>query len=147
MGTVLEPRLVGYWTDRYLYPGDMESADIAFRAEGNGWVYWCNAAKAFEILRFTWQSAPNHQVVLSIHEELTGTWDLDGQNVTHVPHAQAHRDEQITLAYTIGPGNNADGEPATLLSFDQPVIRGATGDQFTLERQLTDNERDPARGP
>jgi len=78
---------------------------------------------------------------------LQGTRDLDGQDVTHQARTQARRDDQITLVYTIGPGNDAYGKPATLLSFDQPLIRGVTTDRFTLERQLADNERDPAREP
>jgi len=38
MGTVLEPRLVGYRSDEALYQGAMEAADIAFRPDGIGWT-------------------------------------------------------------------------------------------------------------
>jgi len=35
MGFMLDPRLVGYWSDQYLYQGAMEAADIAFSADGS----------------------------------------------------------------------------------------------------------------
>ena len=33
---VLEPRLVGYWSDEALYRGAMEAIDITFRPDGVG---------------------------------------------------------------------------------------------------------------
>jgi hypothetical protein len=83
--TVLEPRLVGYWTDKYLYTGDMESAGIAFRADGTGWVYWC-AAAAFEIQLFTWHTAADNHLSINLDEQVSGTWHLHGQTVTQMAH-------------------------------------------------------------
>jgi hypothetical protein len=142
---VLEPRLFGYWTDKYLYPGDMESADIAFRSDGTGWVYWCNAASAFQILRFTWRTASGKHLSISVDEQVSGTWHLDGLRVSHLVHDRTHSDDQIALTFTIAAGHDDAGKPTMLLEFDQPPIRGVTGDRFTLERELADNESDPAR--
>src|SRR5258708_35875789 len=83
--TVPEPRLVGYWTDKYLYTGDMDSAGIAFRADGTGWVYWC-AAAAFEILLFTWHTAADNHLSINLDEQVSGTWHQHGQTVTQLAH-------------------------------------------------------------
>jgi hypothetical protein len=43
MEAVRDTRLVGYWSDKNLYQGAMEAADIAFRPDGTGWAYWSRA--------------------------------------------------------------------------------------------------------
>jgi hypothetical protein len=143
---MLDARLAGYWSDKHLYPGDMESTGIAFRADGTGWTYWSNAAGGFEILRFRWQ-ALGSALVLHIREYVSGTWDLDGGTVTHRQRDRMGQDEQVSRGYQITAGQNAAGDPATVLKFDQHVIRGVTSDRFTLERELATNERDPAYSP
>jgi hypothetical protein len=147
IGTVLDERLVGYWSDKNLYPGDMEAADIAFRADGTGWAYWYSAATTFEILRFSWQSTATHQVTLNLLEELSGTWNLDRGTITHRTNSQIPCQEQVSLAYQITAGHDAASKAATLLEFDEPVVQGVIGNRFALERQLGDNEDDPAHGP
>jgi hypothetical protein len=56
MGTVLDPRLVGYWSDEALYQGAMEAADIAFRPDGTGWTYWSRDGGTFYVDRFSWHA-------------------------------------------------------------------------------------------
>jgi len=146
MGSVPDARLVGYWTDKNLYLGGMEASDIAFRADGTGWVYWYNAAGGFEVLRFSWQAA-GQDLTVSLHEVVSGTWSLDGGAVTHRANSQVGSDEQIALAYEITAGRDAIGKPATLLEFDKPVILGVTANRFALERELALDEQDPARSP
>lgn len=55
--------------------------------------------------------------------------------------------EQVSRGYEITAGQNAVGGPATVLKFDQHVIRGVSSGRFTLERELATNERDPAYSP
>jgi hypothetical protein len=141
---MLEPEIAGYWTEKYLDPGGMESADIAFSCDGTGWVYWSNAAGAFEVLRFSWHAPEVGQLTIRIYEYASGTWQLDGHEATHVTRGRARRDDHITVDFTITDGSDAVGNPAIVLNFGQPIIHGLTGKRFTLERQLADNERDPA---
>jgi len=139
---MLDSRLVGYWSDEPLYQGDMEFADVAFRADWTGWTYWCNAAGAFEVVRFSWQG--NGPVLhLHLREYVAGTWSLNGGKLTHQLTDRSGEDQLISLAYEIIAGQNATGDPATLLQFDQSVIRGVVGDRFALKRELAINERDP----
>jgi hypothetical protein len=140
---MLDARLVGYWSDKHLYLGDMEGTDIAFRADGTGWTYWSNAAGAFEILRFRWQ-APGSALVLHVREYVARTWNLDDGTVTHRQRDRTARDEQISLGYQITADQNAIGDPAMVLQFDQHAIRGVSSNRFALERELKTNERDPA---
>ncbi len=63
---------MGYWSDKHLYPGDMEGADIAFCADGTGWAYWYNAAGGFEVLRRIWRQA-GPPLTLQLHEHASGT--------------------------------------------------------------------------
>ena len=67
---MLDPRLVGYWSDQDLYQGAMEAADIAFRADGTGWTYWSRDGGTFYVLRFNWHTAANRNLTLDLHEEL-----------------------------------------------------------------------------
>jgi hypothetical protein len=139
---MLDARLAGYWSDKDLYLGGMEGTDIAFGADGTGWTYWSNAAGAFEILCFTWEA---HGAALAIHvdEYASGTWTLDGGRVTHHQRDRREEDEHISVGYQITAGQTAVGAPATVLRFDQHVIRGVASNLFALERELTPGERGP----
>lgn len=142
-GVMLETGLVGYWSDKHLYPGDMEATDIAFCADGTGWTDWTNAAQAFEIMRFRWQ-ASGSTLVLHLHEYVSGTWNLDGGTAPRQQRDRHALDEQIPLGYEITEGQNAVGGPATVLQFDRHVILGVSSNRFAFERELADGERDPA---
>lgn len=141
-----DARLVGYWSDNQLYPGDMEGTDIAFCADGTGWTYWSNAAGAFEILRFRWH-ARGSALALHIREYVSGTWHLEGSTVRHSQEDRREQDERVFPGYRITAGQNAAGDPATVLTFDQHVIHGVGSDRFARERELAPNERDPACSP
>jgi hypothetical protein len=97
-------------------------------------------------LRFRWQ-VTGSALVLHIREYVSGTWNLDGGTVTHRQRDRRGLDEQVSRGYQITAGQNAVGNPATVLKFDQHVIRGASSDRFALERELATNERDPACSP
>ncbi len=142
---VLDMRLAGYWSDKDLYLGDMEAADIAFRGDGTGWIYWSNAAGTFQILRFRWAAAAGQRLTLRLQEEVWGTWQLEEGAIVHRAGSQAARNYQIVLAYSIAPGRNVIGRPVMLLEFGQPVILGVAGNRFALEREMAATERDPVR--
>jgi hypothetical protein len=144
IGVMLDRRLVGYWSDKHLYVGGMEGADIAFRADGTGWTYWSNAAGGFEILRFLWRQTSRSALTLRVREYAGGTWSLNRGTVTHQLRKQRADDQQIALGYEITAGQNAVGDPATVLQFDKDVIRGSVGNRFALDRTLAASEHDPA---
>ncbi|MEV6910756.1 hypothetical protein [Amycolatopsis sp. NPDC051071] len=61
----MDGRLVGLWSDRVLYPSDVESAELAFRADGSGWLYWSSLLSLDRPLndhlagsRFAWVEKP-----------------------------------------------------------------------------------------
>jgi hypothetical protein len=143
MGTVLDPRLVGYWSDEALYQGAMEAADIAFRPDGIGWTYWSRDGGTFSVDRFTWHTAAGHRLTLDLHEHLFGTWDLAGHTTRHHVDSRSPRDKQLILAYQITEGQDSFRRPATLLEFDQPISLGTIGDRFAFKRELAEDEQDP----
>jgi len=138
---------VGYWSDKHLYLGGMEAADIAFCADGTGWTNWSNAARAFEVLRFRWWQTSSSSLILRLREHVSGTWSLDGDTTIHQPREHSARDEQVVLGYEITAGHTAIGDPIEVLEFDQHVIRGVIGNRFAFERELTPNEHGPAFNP
>jgi hypothetical protein len=142
-------RLVGYWSDKNLYMGSMAAREIAFRADGTGWTYSCDAAKGFEVVRFTWRQASRSALTLRAREYAGGDWSLGhGDRITHRVTSQSARDERIILGYEITAGQNVNGRPATLLQVDQGAIRTVIiGKRFALERELAANEHDPAYRP
>ncbi len=79
---MLDPRLVGYWSDQDLYQGAMEAADIAFRADGTGWTYWSRDGGTFYVLSFSWHTA-HGQFTLHLHEELSGMVVREGPGFRH----------------------------------------------------------------
>jgi len=127
----------------------MAADDIAFRADGTGWTYWCNAAKGFEVMRFTWRQASRSALTLRVREYAGGDWSIDHRDhVTHRVTSQRAWDERISLGYKITAGQDVNGRPATLLQVDQGAIRTVViGKRFALERELAANEHDPAYRP
>ena len=138
---MLDSRLAGYWSDKNLSLGAMEAADIAFRPDGYGWVYWSNAG-GFYILRFSWQVAENRELTLHMHEELSGTWRWNGHRVQYGVASQEACDTMTVLIYEIRQGEDVLGRPATLLETDQPISLGTVGRRFAFERELVGNEHD-----
>ncbi len=143
MRAVLDARLVGYWSDQDLYQGAMEAADIAFCPDRTGWTYWSRVGGAFFVLRFSWRTAPGHELTLDLYEKLSGTWDLDGHATRHHVESQTAYGQQLVLAYEIRAGQDAARRPATLLELDQPVSMGTIGDRFAFKRELAEAEHDP----
>jgi len=143
IGTVLDPRLVGYWSDEALYQGAMEAADIAFRPDGIGWTYWSRDGGTFYVNRFTWHIAAGHHLTLDLHEQLFGSWNLAGRTTRHHVDSRSPCDKQLVLAYQITPGQDSLTRPVMLLEFDQPVSLGTVGDRFAFKRELAEDERDP----
>jgi hypothetical protein len=144
MEAVLDTRLVGYWSDKNLYQGTMEAADIAFRPDGTGWAYWSRIGGGFFVLRFSWDTPKDWQLVLGLREELSGRWRAERHTVRHRVTSQIACDTKIVLTYKIRAGQDVLGRPATLLEAGQPISRGTIGDRFALERELAGDEQDPA---
>jgi hypothetical protein len=136
---------VGYWSDKNLYQGAMEGADIAFRPDGNGWTYWSRIGYSFFIQRFGWDSADGNQLVLDLREELSGRWYTERYATRHRVTSRDACDTKIVLSYEIHAGDNVLGEPATLLEVSQPVSLGTIGNRFAFERTLAASEDDPVR--
>lgn len=143
MGAMLDERLAGYWSDEDLYQGAMEAADIAFRPDGTGWTYWSRDGGTFLVYRFTWHTTEDHRLTLTLHQQLSGTWDLAGHATRHRVTSQAASGQQIALTYQITRGQNALRKPATLLKLDQEISAGTIGDRFAFKRELADTEHDP----
>lgn len=139
---MLDTRLAGCWSDEDLYQGAMEAADIAFRPDGTGWAYWSRDGGTFFMLRFSWHTN-GQRLTLSLHEELSGTWDLEGSSTRHHITSQSARDGQIAVTYQTIPGHNVFGKPATVLELDKEVSPGTIGDKFALKHLLGDDEGDP----
>jgi hypothetical protein len=142
MEAVLDTRLAGYWSDKDLYQGAMEVADVAFRPDGFGWVYWSNAG-GFFLLRFSWHAEESRQLTLDMRENLSGTWHREGHTPRYRVARQEACDTTTVLTYKIRQGQSVWGRPATLLETGQPISRGTIGSRFAFERDLAGDERDP----
>jgi hypothetical protein len=121
----------------------MEAADIAFRPDGTGWTYWSRDGGTFLVYRFTWHTTEDHRLTLTLHQQLSGTWDLADHATRHRVISQAASGQQIALTYQITRGHNALRKPATLLKLDQEISAGTIGDRFAFKRELADTEHDP----
>ena len=139
-----DQQLVGYWSDEPLYQGAMESADVAFRADGTGWMYWSRSGGPFEVVRFGWHTRADRQLAIRLRQRLSGTWYLVGQAVRHRVLDRAALTESIALTYDISGGQNVRREPATLLTLSQRLRLGTIGDRFAYQRALAPGEDDPA---
>ena len=98
----------------------------------------------FFVLRFSWDTPKDWQLVLGLREELSGRWRTERHTVRHRVTSQAARDTKIVLTYKIRAGQDVLGRPATLLEAGQPISPGTIGDRFALERELAGDEQDPA---
>jgi hypothetical protein len=142
MKGVLDKRLVGYWSDKNLQIGSMEGADVAFRADGYGWVHWSNFGGGFFIMRFSWDVAEGARLTLAIYEELSGTWRREQHTSRYRVSRQEACDTKTVLTYEIRQGQDVLGRPALLLETGQPVSLGTVGSRFAFERELAGNEQD-----
>ncbi len=139
-----DQQLVGYWSDQPLYQGAMEGADVAFRADGTGWMYWSRSGGPFEVVRFGWHTRTDRQLAIGLRQQLSGTWHLVGQAVRHRVLDQAALTESIAVTYDISAGQDAIREPATVLTLSQRLRLGTIGDRFAYQRALAPGENDPA---
>jgi hypothetical protein len=142
MEGVLDTRLVGYWSDKHLYLGSMEGADVAFRPDGYGWVHWSNFGGGFFIMRFSWDVGESGQLTLATHEELSGTWRRERHTPRYRVSTQEACDTKTVLAYEIRQGQDVLGRPAVLLETGQPISLGTVGSRFAFERELAGDEQD-----
>lgn len=143
-GQMLDERLIGYWSDEPLYQGAMEAGDIAFRSDATGWTYWSRDGGTFYVDRFRWHADGRH-LTLDLHEELYGTWHLQGHATRHDVRSQAASHKQVVVTYEIAAGQDALRKPATVLQFDQPISLGTIGRRFAFKRELAEHEQDPTR--
>jgi hypothetical protein len=141
-----DSQIVGYWSDEELYFDSMEVAEIVFRPEGSGWMYWAHF-RTFAMRRFDWHTTADHSLVLRCRERLSGTWIRRDEAFEHHVTDQHPEDEERVLHYQVNDGRNVFGKPATLLQFSKAVITGAIGDRFAFKREVAEGEADPVARP
>ena len=132
---MLDPGLVGSWSDGPLYMGAMEDAAIVFRPDGTGLTYWTRDGGPFSVNRFDWQTPATGQLDLRLHQHLSGWWEPQGGGARHQVDSQSEDHRELTLSYAIVPGQDVLGRPATLLEFDRKLIVGTHGSRFAFARR------------
>jgi hypothetical protein len=95
------------------------------------------------VFRFRWHTSADRELTLNLHDELSGTWTLQGRMTRYSVESHQRCDVQIVLSYQIGAGQDALRVPVTLLQFDRRLIVGTIGDRFALKRKLAEDEQDP----
>jgi hypothetical protein len=134
---VFDAHLEGVWSDGPLYQGSMESAAMVFRPDGSGWTYWARIGGVFSVHRFGWRTDSHRQLHVRLRHHLSGTWAVHDDEIRHHVDSQHTRDTHVVLTYTINPGQDISGNPATVLDLDRPVIPGTLGDRFALKHSHT----------
>ncbi|MFE6614084.1 hypothetical protein [Amycolatopsis sp. NPDC057786] len=138
-----DERLIGLWSDEILYPGSVESVDLAFRRDGSGWSYWKSWSTGFSVSRFTWATPGG--LVLNFHRALEGTWSIDNGVTRHDVESDEAEESVIELGYEIAPGEDPFGTPVTLLSLDRPLIEHLVGARFAWVEK-PESLSDPSAG-
>ncbi|MDQ2810440.1 MAG: hypothetical protein M3Z75_00790 [Actinomycetota bacterium] len=95
---MLDERLIGYWSDKHVYMGIMEAADIAFRSDGTGWTFWTRDGGSFSVTRFDWHTDAS-RLTLNMQEHLYG----DRQPYGATPSLTAAVAARISLATSVLP--------------------------------------------
>ncbi|WP_181776934.1 hypothetical protein [Amycolatopsis pittospori] len=126
----MDERLVGLWSDRMLYPSDVESAELAFRGDGSGWLYWSSWSTAFTVSRYTWAAFAPGTLALKFHRTLDGTWSIDDGVTRHDVESDEKAESLVEIGYGIIPGEDPLGNPVTLLSLDRPLDDHLAGSRF-----------------
>ncbi|WP_394360652.1 hypothetical protein [Amycolatopsis sp. SB7-3] len=123
-----DERLVGLWSDETVYPGSVESVDLAFLDNGSRWLYWSSWSTEFAVSRFTW--ATPGELVLHFHRALGGTWSIKDGVTRHEVESDEKEESLIRLGYEIAPGEDPFGNPVTLLSLDRALDEHLAGSRF-----------------
>ncbi len=139
----MDERLIGLWSDRALYPSDVESAELAFRADGSGWLYWSSWSSAFTVSRYTWKVPRQGSLAMTFHHTLDGTWSIDDGITRHDVEAEEPDETLVEIGYGIVPGEDPLGYPVTLLSLDRPLDDHLAGSRFAWV-QAPETFSDPA---
>lgn len=127
---MLDHRLLGLWSERPLFPHDVESAELTFRANGTGWLYWSSWSTSFTVSRYTWALTRPGHLALKFHRTLDGTWSIDDGVTRHEVESEEPDDTNVEIGYRIGPGEGQYGERFTVLSFDHPLHGYLAGSRF-----------------
>ncbi|MER6666479.1 hypothetical protein ABT256_18200 [Amycolatopsis japonica] len=123
-----DERLTGLWSDEIVYPGSVESVDLAFRDDGSGWLHWSSWSTEFAVSRFIW-STPG-ELVLKFHRTLGGTWSIEDGVTRHEVESDEKEESVIRLGYEIAHGEDPFGNPVTLLSLDRALDEHLAGSRF-----------------
>ncbi|UMP01870.1 hypothetical protein [Amycolatopsis sp. EV170708-02-1] len=123
-----DERLIGLWSDEIVYPGSVESVDLAFRGDGSGWLQWSSWSTEFAVSRFTW--ATPGELVLRFYCNLGGTWSIEDGVTRHEVESEEKEESVVRLGYEIAPGEDPFGNPVTLLSLDRPLDEHLAGSRF-----------------
>ncbi|MFC9258138.1 hypothetical protein ACFWMR_37055 [Amycolatopsis thailandensis] len=147
----MDERLIGLWSDRMLFPSDVESAELAFRGDGSGWLYWSSWSTEFTVSRYTWAAFTPGTLALKFHRTVNGTWSIDDGVTRHDVESDEKEESVIEVGYRIAPGEDPFGSPVTLLSLDRPLDDHLAGSRFAWVEKpesLNDPSVDaPRRGP
>lgn len=143
----MDERLIGLWSDRMLYPSDVESAELAFRGDGSGWRYWSSWSSSFSVSRYTWAAFTPGTLVLKFHCAVDGTWSIDDGVTRHDVETEEESESLVEVGYEILPGEDPLGNPITLLALDHHLA-GSRFAWVEKPESLSDPAADtPRRGP
>ncbi|MFT7873406.1 MULTISPECIES: hypothetical protein [Amycolatopsis] len=121
--------LVGYWSEQEVYPGSPEYADLGFRADGSGWMYWASWSKEFLVHRFRWHVPAPGVLAVRLHLTVGGEWSVDEGHVTHHVEYREDADSVVEVGWVIEPSSELilDRPPASLCGTRfRPVADGGT---------------------
>ncbi|WP_410656904.1 hypothetical protein [Amycolatopsis sp. lyj-112] len=141
----MDERLIGLWSESTLYPNDVESAELAFRWNGSGWLYWSSWSTSFSVSRYTWSAFTPGTLVLKFHCELDGTWSIEDGVVRHDVESEEERGSLVKVGYEVVPGEDPLGNTLTVLSLDRPLHDHLAGSRFAWVEQ-SGPLSDPAAG-
>ncbi|MFL4910730.1 hypothetical protein ACJ6WF_48480 [Streptomyces sp. MMS24-I2-30] len=118
----LDDLLVGHWSSIPFDYGAMETSELGFLSNGQGWSAWFNAS-ALCVTRFSWR-CPGPGVV-----ELHAQWSVEGipshgtGSPTFSVTGPAEQMDEITCHhYVVGPAVPMPGTNSLLaVTFEEPV--------------------------
>ncbi|WP_086844793.1 hypothetical protein [Amycolatopsis kentuckyensis] len=128
----MDTPLIGYWSEREVYPSSPEYTELGFRADGSGWLYWSSWSTEFVVERFGWHLPAPGVLAARLHLTVGGEWSVDDGDVTHLVEYREETDTVVELGWAIGPGPE--------LTLDHPLSLGLGGTRF---RPVEEGGTDP----
>ncbi|GAA5194154.1 hypothetical protein GCM10023322_57890 [Rugosimonospora acidiphila] len=140
---MIAAELVGLWDSRPYDYGSMESYSLAFRADGNGWSTYENAAGGISVGRFTWTCPEVGVVEVRYSTTISGSWEPGRAGLATIDE-RGPDDTVVLTGYSIGEDLTPMAtEPFTALHLEHPIEFGRN---FGLVRRDIHDEDGPAFG-